>query len=142
MPHEETDGWNVMEFSPVSYIDHMGSDDAVCDAARVSFNKTSSNYTDDQNSRLLNFLAEHDHWSPFAHCFVKFKFRAPMFVARQFQKHVVGFYWNEVSRRYVSDRPWFYIPTAWRKRPDSMKQGSSIDGQIPVKGDIKNEYIV
>ena len=57
----------------VELIDWMGDDNAVCDAARVSFSKQASEYTSHQNERLLNYLAKHDHWSPFAHCFMKFR---------------------------------------------------------------------
>ena len=125
----------------VELIDWMGDDNAVCDAARVSFSKQASEYTSHQNERLLNYLAKHDHWSPFAHCFMKFRFKAPMFVARQFQKHVVGFAWNEVSRRYVDDDPTFFVPGSYRQRPANMKQGSVSEGETPVTGDILEAYM-
>ena len=71
-------------------------------------------------------MALHGHWSPFAHAFLSFRIKAPIFVARQLVKHQVGLSWNEVSRRYVSDKPEFYIPFMWRKKPEkSIKQGSS-----------------
>lgn len=124
----ETDGWDVREITLVEYVDHMGDDDAICDAARVSFDKAASNYSADQNQGLLNYLAKHDHWTPFAHTAVKLRFRAPIFLARQFVKHQVGFVWNEVSRRYVDSNPWFFMPDAWRQRPDNMKQGSVFEG--------------
>ena len=66
------------------------------------------------------------HWSPFAHATMSFRIKSPIFVARQLVKHQVGLAWNEVSRRYVSDKPEFYIPFMWRKKPEeSIKQGSS-----------------
>lgn len=108
----------------VDYVDHMGSDDAVVDAARVSFAKQADNYKSDQNQRLLNYLAKHDHWSPFAHCMVKFRIKAPICVARQLAKHQVGFAWNEVSRRYVDDPPQYVLPD-WRQRSEDKKQGSA-----------------
>jgi thymidylate synthase (FAD) len=136
-----TNGYNIFRLSPIDYVDKMGSDLAVCDAARVSFDKAASNYTENQNNKLLNYLAKNDHWSPFAHCILKLRFRAPMFVARQFQKHVVGFAWNEVSRRYVSSEPQFFIPKSFRKRPENMKQGSVLEGEIPIEGTVRTAYV-
>lgn len=108
----------------VDYIDHMGDDLAVVNAARVSFSKVSEELTD-KDVKLIKYLAEHDHWSPFAHVYIKFKVKAPIFVARQLQKHTVGLAWNEVSRRYVDEEPEFYLPDAWRRKADNVKQGSS-----------------
>ena len=101
----------------VTYIDHMGSDITVVNAARVSFNKESAyehnvrhGYLSDKDVKLINYLAEHGHWSPFSHCFIQFRIEAPIFVARQLIKHQVGLAWNEVSRRYVDYTPKFYCP--------------------------------
>ena len=108
----------------VTLIDHMGSDLTVVNAARVSFNKEAAVFTD-KDIRLIKYLAKHKHWSPFAHCFVQFRIKAPVFVARQLVKHQIGLTWNEVSRRYVDDDPEFYHPDEWRGRPENIKQGSS-----------------
>ena len=135
-----TNGYDIDYWNDVELIDKMGSDLAVCDAARVSFDKNAHQYSAESNTSLIGYLAKHDHWSPFAHCILKFRFRAPIFVARQFQKHVVGFAWNEVSRRYVSNDPWFFVPDVFRKRPANMKQGSVTDGAIPVEGDVLTAY--
>tara|TARA_B110000008_G_scaffold258047_1_gene276705 strand:- start:244 stop:924 length:681 start_codon:yes stop_codon:yes gene_type:complete len=135
-----TDGWNVNEVNAVELLDGMGDDDAVCDAARVSFHKAATDYTRDQNAKLIRYLAKHNHWSPFAHTSIKFRFKAPMFIARQFQKHVVGFVWNEVSRRYVDDPPTFFVPESWRQRPDNMKQGSVNEGEVELTGDVLEAY--
>ena len=83
----------------VVLIDHMGTDDRVVDAARISFDKLASNYTPEQNEKLISYLARHNHWTPFAHCQLTFKIKAPIFVARQLGKHQVGLVWNEISRR-------------------------------------------
>jgi thymidylate synthase (FAD) len=107
----------------VDLIDHMGSDLTVVNAARVSFNKTSSSLTE-KDIKLINYLAKHKHWSPFSHCFVQFRIKAPIFVARQLGKHQVGLAWNEVSRRYVDSEPEFYKPVMWRGRAENAKQGS------------------
>tara|TARA_R110002012_G_C11652857_1_gene611538 strand:- start:798 stop:1478 length:681 start_codon:yes stop_codon:yes gene_type:complete len=136
-----TNGYRVYTDSPVTFLDKMGSDDAVCDSARVSFDKQASGYSEESNAKLLRYLAKHDHWSPFAHCSIKFRFKAPMFIARQFQKHVVGFAWNEVSRRYVDTPPTFFVPETWRQRPDNMKQGSVSEGEVPVTGDVLSAYM-
>ncbi len=109
----------------VELIDKMGSDLSVVNAARVSFAKIKDKF-EDKDERLIKYLAEHNHWSPFAHASMSFRIKAPVFVARQLVKHQVGLAWNEVSRRYVDSKPEFYIPFMWRKRPDeSIKQGSS-----------------
>jgi thymidylate synthase (FAD) len=103
----------------------MGDDMTVADAARVSFNKTSENYTKEQNERLIKYLASHKHISPFGHCFASFRVKAPIFVARQLAKHRF-LRINEVSRRYVSDTPEFYVPSKFRNAPvGNIKQGSS-----------------
>ena len=93
----------------VDLIDHMGSDLTVVNAARVSFAKESKEFSD-KDEKLINYLAKHNHWSPFGHCSLQFRIKAPVFVARQLVKHQVGLVWNEVSRRYVDDEPEFYIP--------------------------------
>jgi len=110
----------------VRLVDSMGDDLTVVNAARVSFRKQ-SNELDEKDVKLINYLAKHKHWTPFAHPMVTFHVKAPIFVARQLFKHKVGTTENEVSRRYVDDKPEFYNPTLWRKRPDkSVKQGSQM----------------
>lgn len=107
------------------YISHMGNDLTVCDAARVSFAKEASNFSPEQNTKLLGYLAKHGHISPFTHPQITLRETIPIFVARQRFKHVVGFTYNEVSRRYVDDTPEFFVPEVWRNRPEgSVKQGS------------------
>lgn len=128
----------------VSYIDHMGSDLTVVNSARVSFDKKSEWHDTgyvrpitldpvvnlkSSDEKLIKYLAEHGHWSPFAHCFLQLRIKAPIFVARQLVKHQVGLSWNEVSRRYVDTPPEFHIPSSWRKRASDKKQGSSSETQ-------------
>jgi thymidylate synthase (FAD) len=108
----------------VFLLDHMGTDNSVVNAARVSFNKDSKLFTEQDNKRLIEYLAKHNHWSPFAHTCLKFKVEAPIFVARQLAKHQVGLAWNEVSRRYVDDVPDVWIPKVLRKTAPNIKQGS------------------
>lgn len=108
----------------VTYVDHMGSDLSIVNAARVSFNKVSSTLTDG-DKKLISYLAKHNHWTPFGHASVSLRIKCPIFVARQLGKHQVGLVWNEVSRRYVDEEPEFYFPDQWRGRPVNAKQGSS-----------------
>lgn len=119
-------------------IDCMGDDLRVVNAARVSFDKESSWETEevdvrverlgDKDVKLVRYLAKHGHWTPFSHPMITLREEVPIFVARQRFKHMVGFTYNEVSRRYVDDAPEFYIPKYWRARPEgSVKQGSGDD---------------
>jgi thymidylate synthase (FAD) len=109
----------------VSYMTHMGCDNLVTDAARVSFNKQADQYGDNQNERLINFLAREKHYHPFSHPVVTFRCTAPIFVSRQLAKHQVGATWNEVSRRYIKSNPIYWKPEFFRAGADDVKQGSS-----------------
>lgn len=109
----------------VRYIDHMGTDKTIVNAARVSFSKDEICEFNDKDEKLIAYLAKHNHWSPFAHTSIQFKVSAPIFIARQLVKHQVGGVWNEVSRRYVSYEPKFFQPKSWRGKPVNAKQGSS-----------------
>lgn len=126
----------------VKYIDHMGSDLSVVNAARVSLDKQSmwdqvpNGQQDDYgllfdtvlsapDAKLISYLALHGHWSPFAHTSISMRWKAPIFVARQLVKHQVGLTWNEVSRRYVDSPPELWWPEKWRKAAENVKQGSS-----------------
>lgn len=128
----------VLDFGHVEYVSHMGDDLTVVNAARVSFNKESEWDKErdwrggvidktllPRDSKLISYLAKHEHWTPFAHPQITLRIKAPMFVRAQLGKHQVGFVMNEVSRRYVTDDPEIYIPK-WRSAPtDGAKQGSS-----------------
>ena len=125
----------------VTYIDHMGSDLSVVNAARVSFGKKSKSLGEvgigddpimvpvlhDTDVRLIRYLAKHNHKSPFNHAFATFHVKAPIFVARQLQKHEY-MPWNEISRRYVDDEPELYEAPIWRGRSADKKQGS--EGEV------------
>ena len=103
----------------------MGSDLSVVNAARVSFAKRHTTFDNKNDTKLINYLAKHNHWSPFGHASMQFYIKAPVFVARQLVKHQVGLVWNEASRRYVDEEVKFYEPKEWRGRPKNSKQGSS-----------------
>lgn len=114
----------------VKLHDVMGSDLTVANAARVSYDKKKDKM-DDKDVRLIRFLAQHGHTSPFRHASLQFEVYAPLLVARQWWKYVVGSdhvmdAWNESSRRYITEECEFYIPTSdeWRSAPDNKKQGS------------------
>lgn len=114
----------------VRLVDWMGSDLSVANAARASFSKESDEMTP-SDARLISFLARENHMSPFRHAFMTFEFKAPLMVARQHWKYVVGSdhtmdSWNESSRRYVTMEPEFYLPNkdSWRLAADDKKQGS------------------
>lgn len=111
--------------SPISVelIHHVGSDITVANAARVSFAKRTEELTD-RDVKLIKYLADHKHHSPFNHSFMTFCVKAPIFVARQLVKHKF-MPWNEVSRRYVDSTPEFYQPDGWRGRAENVKQGST-----------------
>ena len=108
----------------VSLIDSMGGDLTVVNCARVSFGKKKEKF-DEKDSKLIRYLARHNHWTPFGHVSLQFHLNAPVFVARQLVKHQVGLVWNEVSRRYVDSKPEIYTPDNWRGRAENKKQGSS-----------------
>ena len=112
-------------FMNVELIDHMGSDLSIVNAARVSFAKVHEEFDEKSDTRLINYLAKHNHWSPFGHASMQFHIKAPVFVARQLVKHQIGLTWNEVSRRYVDTEVEFYEPTEWRLAAENKKQGSS-----------------
>lgn len=118
----------VLDKGYVALVDRMGTDLTVVNAARVSFDKRSKEMTG-RDKGLIKYLADHDHTSPFRHAALSFEIYAPLMVARQWYKYVVGsahdplFAWNESSRRYVTEEPEFYMPQ-WRSSPTNKKQGS------------------
>lgn len=137
----------VLDQGYVRLVNHMGSDLTVVNAARVSYAKQSLELSD-RDVRLIKFLAREGHTSPFRHAIVQFEVYAPLMVARQWWKYVVGSAhyegtgdsleaWNESSRRYITEDPAFYIPKAgeWRSQPENSKQGSGgeVDWELGVK---------
>lgn len=151
----------------VELVDYMGSDLSVVNSARVSFNKKSKAKSSqakkislygsgeveveipklkERDEKLIRYLARHQHWTPFAHTCITFHIKAPMFVARQLQKHQIGLVWNEVSRRYIKEEPEFYIPDEWRYQAENVKQGSSDESiktddlDKKIKKEYNNEY--
>ena len=114
----------------VQLHDVMGSDLTIVNAARVSYDKKVTKL-ESKDERLIKFLAQHGHTSPFRHTTLQFEVYAPLMIARQWWKYCIGSdhvmdAWNESSRRYVTEECEFYIPTQeeWRSAPDNKKQGS------------------
>lgn len=142
--------------SSVQLIDHMGSDLTVVNAARVSMAKESDwvneheeimwegesgpRYLTKKDCGLISYLAKHKHWTPFGHPQISLRIKMPIFIARQWFKHQIGFNRNETSRRYVDDTPEFYCPRSWRGRAENVKQGSS-EGVIQHNGAVCTEYV-
>ncbi|WP_416045900.1 FAD-dependent thymidylate synthase [Priestia megaterium] len=121
---------NVLDKGYVRLTNVMGSDLSVVNSARVSYDKESTELTEG-DIRLIRFLAREGHTSPFRHATIQFEMYAPLMVARQHWKYIVGSdhtmdAWNESSRRYVTEDPAFYIPKEdeWRSAPANSKQGS------------------
>ena len=128
---------DVLDHGYVRLVDVLGDDLTVVNAARVSFEKE-SDHLSERDTRLLRYLAEHDHTSPFRHAVLSFEVYAPLMVMRQWGKYRVGSVWsfedsddpletwNESSRRYVTEEPTFYVPNPeqWRTAPAIKKQGS------------------
>ena len=138
---------SVLDKGFVELVDVMGTDLTVCRAARVSFNKQSEWDIDEvakkrlidsgstfnteelrilslKDVKLIQYLAKHNHWTPFAHPQITMRVKAPISIRTQLFKHKQGMVENEISRRYVSDEPEIYHPR-WRTSPtNGAKQGS------------------
>ena len=109
----------------VEILETFGDDLTVVNAARVSFDKVSTELTEG-DKKLINYLAKHEHTSPFFHPQARFRIKLPIFVAREYFRHQIGFSRNEVSRRYVDTPPecWVPKPLEIRERNPKLKQGS------------------
>lgn len=109
----------------VELLHSMGNDLMVVNAARVSFAKESTEFKE-QDAKLIKYLASHNHISPFFHPQIQFRIKMPIFVAREWYRHQIGFSRNEVSRRYVSDDPECWVPVVedFREKDEKVKQGS------------------
>jgi thymidylate synthase (FAD) len=147
----------VLDHGSVELLDRMGSDLTTVESARVSFLKGATELGE-REVRLIKYLAEHEHTSPFRHAQLMLRLKAPLFVARQLWKHIVGITpefdledrftgfsggvkdagWNEASARYVELQEEFYIPASWRAQSASNKQGSA--GPLAVQAEAAAAY--
>jgi thymidylate synthase (FAD) len=123
---------DVLDKGYVRLVDTLGNDLSIVNAARVSYDKEIDRFTE-KDSKLINFLIRENHTSPFRHAALTFEVYAPLFVARQWWKYAVASShiddqngWNESSRRYITEKEEFYVPSAssWRSKPENSKQGS------------------
>jgi len=140
---------NVLDAGFVELVECMGSDLTVVNAARVSFNKEATLQTDqkgnkilsDKDFKLIRYLADHEHWTPFAHPQITLRIKAPISIRTQLFKHKVGFVENEISRRYVSYEPDLYFPYFRGKPTTGAKQGSEdFITDIRLKEEIDRKY--
>lgn len=141
---------HVLDKGFVNLIGVLGDDLTVVNAARVSFGKRKTQLSQG-DIKLIKYLAEHKHWSPFRHVQLQFHCKVPEFVARQWYKHVVGIAyteaasvdhaWNEISMRYVDAGEFdFYTPTAFRKQSEDNKQASMDETVSDPDGMLKKQY--
>lgn len=141
---------SILDHGFVELVDAMGSDLTVVNSARVSFGKRKKSLSDG-DKKLIHYLAEHKHWSPFRHVQLQFHCKVPEFVARQWYKHVVGIAytdaatvdhaWNEISLRYVDASEFnFYTPQGFRKQSENNKQASTDEWVKDPDGQLMAEY--
>lgn len=122
----------VLDKGYVRLVDRLGNDLSVANAARVSYDKESKEMSE-RDAKLIKFLWDEKHTSPFRHAAMTLEVYAPLVVARQWWKYAVSSAhvddqngWNESSRRYITENEEFYLPkgNAWRSKPENSKQGS------------------
>ena len=109
----------------IQLLDTFGNDAMVALAARVSFDKKAENYTDEQNDKLLSYLAKNNHWSPFSHPKLTFRLQIPIYVERQLIKTQAGVEYNSISGRYVDFSDTYTLINEWRTQSKDSKQGSA-----------------
>lgn len=125
----------------VQLIDHMGDDSSVVKAARVSFagDHEVSGRTQEQDAKLIKYLADHNHWTPFAHTQITLRMTAPIPIRTQCFKHKFGFVENEESRRYVSYTPDYFMPR-FRMQAANKKQGSGSEFELDDQLELRDLY--
>lgn len=126
----------MFENCKVELLETFGDDLTVVNAARVSLGKHVDEFTE-KDAKLIQYLADHEHTSPFFHPQARFRLKMPIWMAREWFRHTIGFARNEVSRRYVDDPPTFHIPDELRSRAPNKKQGSK-DDVHPMSEDLRD----
>lgn len=122
--------------SLVELVGHVGDDSSVVRSARVSFAGDGRPFDEERDGRLIRFLLENGHWSPFEHPHITLHVRCPIFVARQWMRHS-SWSFNEISRRYTSEEIEFYVPRLWRGQSGSNRQAS--EGEVEI-GSLSKRY--
>jgi len=131
----------VLDKGFVRLIDHMGTDLSVVNAARVSFGKTKEAF-EESDAKLVDYLAAHEHTSPFRHTALTLHVKAPIFVFRQWMKHRIGSEFNEISGRYVEFREdEFFVPEVFRRQAKVNKQGSEGAIEEELHGRATSSYL-
>lgn len=138
--------YKILDKGFIDFQDLFGDELTIVNCARVSFGKHKEIF-DENDEKLIKYLINHHHYSPFRHIFYRFHIKAPEFVMRQWYKHVVGCEWttvssqlhgwNEISGRYIELKD-YYIPDVWRKQSINKKQGS--DGLLQNQESIQNIF--
>lgn len=117
----------------VKFLDKMGSDHTVTNAARISFNSSSETLTA-KDEKLVKYLADHQHMSPFEHCTLMVEIKCPIYISKQIMRHRT-FSYNEVSRRYTSEEIEFYCPKVFSKQATNNRQAS--DGTLEIGDNVR-----
>jgi len=120
----------VLDHGFVRVVDYMGNDEAIVQAARVSYGRGTKSVRNDAG--LINYLMRHRHSTPFEMCEIKYHVKLPVFVARQWIRHRTANV-NEYSARYsILDRE-FYIPApehlAAQSETNRQGRGDMLDGE-------------
>lgn len=115
---------NVLDHGYVRYIDHMGTDERIVEAARISYKSPSKG--PEQDKKLLKYLYKNSHFSPFEMSKITFNIKLPVHIMRQYVRHRCQNL-NECSARYTQLPNEFYTPTEWRAQDTKNKQGSISD---------------
>jgi thymidylate synthase (FAD) len=146
---------DVLDYGYAILHDKMGSDLTPVNAARVSFDRKKAEISKG-DEKLIKFLAEHQHTSPFRHAMLQYEVYQPLMVARQHWKYRIGSAvleepdadvleaWNESSRRYITENNTYYKPDIWRSAPENRKQGSGPNMPFNVSNILEqrlHEYI-
>ena len=127
----------VLDHGFVRLVDYMGSDDAIVQAARVSYGTGTKKVSEDRG--LIRYLMRHRHTTPFEMVEFKFHVKLPIFVARQWIRHRSANV-NEYSGRYSIMKEEFYIPEAAdiRFQSEVNKQGRSSE---VAPDDLKEKFL-
>lgn len=127
----------------VELVQHIGTDDSVAAAARVSTGLDLAEYSETKNNGLINYLMKQKHGSPFEHNSMTFRIKAPIFVFREFHRHRVGWSYNEISGRYTKLAPNFYVYPEGRPL---VQQGSGAHPKLvdasPIVTKVTNGFLV
>ena len=126
------------DIGAVEYVSHMGSDLTVVNAARVSF-AVEKDSLDNRDEKLIKYLLDHNHTSPFEHCAVTMRFTVPLYIRSQHHRHRTWAY-NEISRRYTGVDMKFYQPNSFRTQHLSNRQASNSEWINPTLAGLINGY--